>query len=355
MTIDTPKQSSRPAENFWTEKYLENVDSCPVCAGQQRELLHAKLRDYLFNSPGDWNMYRCNGCGSAYLDPRPGPADIGRAYAKYLTHELDDNTKAKNPGLLKRIKLGIERAYRNKRYANRPGFSGLASWAIYLLAARRRKIDVEMRYMPKPSTHSRLLDLGCGNGNFLLRARQVGWHTLGVELDPKAAALAHQRGLDVKVGDINILENESAFDGITLSHLIEHVHDPVAVITACYRLLKPGGWIWLETPNIDSQGHQLYGKYWRGLEAPRHLVLFNNNSLRHLLSTVGFEHLEVLPYRPVCRGLFRESAAFAELAGRASVTSNEPHESLAKAAEEKARKNPDIQEFISMRAWKALN
>lgn len=346
-----PEQQSRHEEDFWSEEDFENIDSCPVCAGKQRELLHAQLRDYLFSTPGDWSMYRCSGCGSAYLDPRPGPASIGRAYTKYLTHVLNDATKAQQTGLLKRLKRGIEHAYRNKRYASRSGFSGLASWAIYLLPARRRKIDVEMRYMPKPSTHSRLLDLGCGNGDFLLRARQAGWHTVGVDFDPKAAALARQRGLDIKVGDINILANEPAFDGITLSHIIEHVHDPIEVITACYRLLKPGGWLWLETPNIDSQGHQLYGEYWRGLESPRHLVLFNHNSLRSLLTATGFEKIEALPYRPVCRGVFGQSAAFAKLAGCASSNHGSP-ESLAETAEKKARTQPDIREFISMRAWK---
>jgi len=300
-------------------------------------------------------MYRCSGCGSAYLDPRLDQASIGRAYTKYLTHKLKDDTKARSTSLLKWIKRIIERAYRNKRYANQSGFSGLMSWALYLLPARRRKIDVEMRYMPKPSTNSRLLDLGCGNGDFLLRARQAGWQTLGVDVDPKAAVLARQRGIDIKVGDITILSNSSAFDGITLSHIIEHVHDPVTVITACYRLLKPGGWLWLETPNIDSQGHQLYGEYWRGLEAPRHLILFNNNSLRFLLSTTGFEHIELLPYRPVCRGVFGQSAAFAKLAGFASITNHTPVESLAKTAEKKARTHPDIREFISMRAWKPYN
>ena len=346
------KPPFRKDEDFWSEKDCENIDSCPVCAEKQRDLLHAHVRDYLFSTPGNWRMYSCSGCGSAYLDPRPGPASIGRAYTKYLTHELNDDTKAKRPGLLKWIKRAIERAYRNKRYTNRTGFSRLASWAIYLLPARRRKIDVEMRYMPKPSIHSRLLDLGCGNGDFLLRAQQAGWRTVGVDFDPKAAALARQRGLDIRVGDINILVNEPAFDGITLSHTIEHVHDPVAVITACYRLLKPGGWLWLETPNIDSQGHQLYGEYWRGLEAPRHLVLFNHNSLRSLLSTTGFEHIELLPYRPVCRGIFGQSAAFAKLAQRDSITNHAPPESLAKMAEKKARAHPDIREFISMRAWK---
>jgi SAM-dependent methyltransferase len=178
---------------------------------------------------------------------------------------------------------------------------------------------------------------------------------VGVDVDPKAAALALHRGLDKKVLDINILANSPAFNGITLSHIIEHVHDPVAVITRCYRLLKPGGWLWLETPNIDSQKHPLYGENWRGLEAPRHLILFNNNSLRFLLSTTGFEHIEPLPYRSVCRGVFGQSAAFAKLAGCVPITNYEPPESLAKTSDKKVRTHHDISdigEFISMRAWK---
>ena len=79
---------------------------------------------------------------------------------------------------------------------------------------------------------------------------------------------------------------------ITLSHVIEHVHNPVALLKVCRRLLKPTGQLWLETPNIDGAGHRQYMKNWRGLEPPRHLVLFNSQSLAKALFASGFARIE---------------------------------------------------------------
>jgi SAM-dependent methyltransferase len=134
-----------------------------------------------------------------------------------------------------------------------------------------------------------LLDVGCGDGKFLVLAQQMGWAVTGLEPDPSAASNTRAKGITVIEGDISALADHVAcFDVITCSHVIEHVHDPVAVLQAMHRLLKPGGRLWIETPNINSFGHERYGEHWRGLEPPRHLVLFNVESLSKVLHTIGF-------------------------------------------------------------------
>jgi len=70
--------------------------------------------------------------------------------------------------------------------------------------------------------------------------------------------------------------------------VVEHASDPILVLEHCFRLLKPGGKLWLETPNIDSRGRLRFQSNWRGLEPPRHLVLFNRQSLHAALKQVGF-------------------------------------------------------------------
>ena len=88
---------------------------------------------------------------------------------------------------------------------------------------------------------------------------------------------------------IEFFDNMSEqFDVITLCHVIEHVYDPVKVLKACFTLLKPGGVLWLETPNIDSYSYARFQQHWRGLETPRHLVLFNRQALRQAMISAGF-------------------------------------------------------------------
>ncbi|MCK5664178.1 MAG: methyltransferase domain-containing protein, partial [Thiotrichaceae bacterium] len=72
-----------------------------------------------------------------------------------------------------------------------------------------------------------------------------------------------QKGLDVRMGGVEVLDpSVEKFDVITLSHVIEHVHQPVEVLKYCYSLLKPDGFLWLETPNIESEGYRLFGANW---------------------------------------------------------------------------------------------
>ncbi len=69
---------------------------------------------------------------------------------------------------------------------------------------------------------------------------------------------------------------------------MEHFHDPGAAVRRCLALLRPGGVLWIATPNIDSLGHERFGADWFGLDPPRHLVLFTPRALERLLREVGF-------------------------------------------------------------------
>jgi SAM-dependent methyltransferase len=127
-----------------------------------------------------------------------------------------------------------------------------------------------------------MLDIGCGSGVTLRLLRGAGWEAIGQELDSAAADQARRySGCKVHVGAVEDLVAEAeSFDAITMSHVIEHVTDPVGLLRACRRLLKPGGRVVAVTPNIDSLGHHVYAMDWRGLEPPRHLQLFSLAALR---------------------------------------------------------------------------
>ena len=94
-----------------------------------------------------------------------------------------------------------------------------------------------------------------------------------------------------------------------MAHILEHVHDPVDFLQCSYDLLNKGGKLWIDTPNITSQGSKIYGKNWRGFEIPRHLVIFSHKSIEEILNKVGFSSFYYPPYRKLCKSLFNASYA----------------------------------------------
>lgn len=300
------------AKVFWQTEDLECVDRCPVCASTNSSPAHSGLQDYLEGTPGQWTMFRCMECGSLYLKTRPTRNAIAKAYRSYHTHEDGAAAMAGDNGtsLLWRWSNG----YMNTRFA--AGRAPASPWgrlALSVLPSLRQQLDYFYRHLPQ--TPGRLLDVGCGNGIFLLRARQAGWRVTGLEPDPIAVAAARRADLDVVQGTLDTWRGEESFDVITASHVIEHVHDPLEFLRQIFSLLLPGGRIWLATPNAESLGHRRYGRGWRGLEPPRHMTVLTLGALQRLLQRAGFEH--VRPHRRGrgARYILRTSAELAEKYG----------------------------------------
>ena len=336
----------------WPADGLEHVTSCPVCCSVRRELLHENLTDRIFCTPGMWSLYRCEACASAYLDPRPTPETVGLAYQHYFTH--NEVPVFASLSFLGKLRRRLANGYRNYRYGTRDyPASMLGIFAASLMPNIRAVTDAAMRHLPKAKEGERLLDLGCGNGEFLLRARSAGWSVVGVDFDIKAVEVARYRNLDVRLGGVDeLLATNEQFDVITLAHVIEHVHHPVEMLQACYKLLKPGGFLWLETPNIASEGHRIFGADWRGLEPPRHLVLFTQKSMGDTLNLAGFSAVKVQPYSPLCNAIFGASKAITDGADPYSKLYQNGPPAMVKQAERIARYDSSRREFITVKAWK---
>jgi SAM-dependent methyltransferase len=102
-----------------------------------------------------------------------------------------------------------------------------------------------------------------------------------------------------------------------MSHVLEHLHDPVAVLNEIYRLLRPGGRIWLATPNIEGPLSAYFHRHWRGLESPRHLNLFSPDLVKSVLQNAGFGSVGILA--PSLEARWMACASFSLMDGRGSV------------------------------------
>lgn len=297
---------------------LETLGRCPVCRTAARTELYRDLQDVLFQAaPERWSLFRCAVCGLHYLDPRPTADSIGRHYAVYYTHESSSESQcvpeSAPAGFLQTcIDDWLQRHFGMGPASRFPG----RRWMLGFFPGLRRSLACARRHLRPPHAGAKLLDVGCGNGIFLPLARRLGWDAHGLESDPAAVAAAQRRGLPVSHGSLPRTEwPEGSFAAVTLNHVIEHVHDPVAAFREIHRLLQPGGWVWIGTPNADSCSHRIFGRHWRGLEPPRHLSVFTARALRTAAQRAGFDRFRLLPPKWMAHWYAQSSAELAAAAG----------------------------------------
>jgi len=161
-----------------------------------------------------------------------------------------------------------------------------------------------------PKQRGKVLDIGCGDGHFLHSIRNKGWQVEGLDTNPDAVKLAAtQYGLNVHLSNLeNMRYDDCIFDAITISHVIEHVHNPVALLNEACRILKKEGLLIVVTPNAAGYGHKKFADNWMPLDPPRHLFLFNPGCLLHCAQSSGFE--EILVHSVPTNALAHLSASY---------------------------------------------
>jgi SAM-dependent methyltransferase len=125
----------------------------------------------------------------------------------------------------------------------------------------------------------RILVIGCFNAGLLSELKGMGRDVTGIDI---------RRGIP-DTGDME----SGRFDRALLVHSLEHSGDPRLMLAESYRLLKPGGGLFLVTPNVSAASRFLFGRYWFGLNAPRHRIIHSRASLRSLLSSAGFRSIRI--------------------------------------------------------------
>ena len=250
--------------------------ACPRCfvCHSDGQYIYEDLHDPYFGAPGSWALKQCQNpaCALLWLDPKPVSEDLWKAYKAYHTHSYSPSKETFGVRLLRgAIRLIV-----------------LPVNLLDGLAYQRKRLRYMFLDQVGPGS---LLEIGFGRGRFLNRMRKAGWDVEGIDSDPEAALrVMNKYRLHVHARELTEMRYDSnRFDAIAMSHSIEHLYDPSAILEECHRILKPGGLVAITTPNAQSFAHRLYGRYWRGLEPPRHLHVFSPGALSTLVDHLGFE------------------------------------------------------------------
>jgi SAM-dependent methyltransferase len=163
--------------------------------------------------------------------------------------------------------------YRTRYYGGRHSFT-----ASLCLNRRKRLIA---RATGRPG---RLLDVGCGDGSFLVAARQAGWEVAGTEIH----AATSIPGCPV-FRNLDEAQRHGSYDCITMWHVLEHVPDPRECVRQLRTMLAPGGTLVVAVPDFGGWQARLFGRHWLHLDVPRHLQHFTAFSLGKMLDEAGFQ------------------------------------------------------------------
>lgn len=212
---------------------------------------------------GRFSIVRCTQCYLERLEPQPTHAELHQLYTEMYF-------ESSNPAS--------------------PGYAAYGAMAAALTAAA----DKQVRALPdanKVSPERKLLDVGCGYGTFLVATRRAGWDSYGVDLSAAAAEAARERyGLDVAIGDFAADGAPGGpYDIVTMWDVAEHFPDPYRAMASAFNALKPGGYLVMSTPDVQSWDARLLGRRWYGYtKVPEHLFYFSPRTLHRVTESVGF-------------------------------------------------------------------
>jgi glycosyltransferase involved in cell wall biosynthesis/SAM-dependent methyltransferase len=231
------------------------VKTCHVCEG---------TRIYYLFSAGDYRVVRCDDCGLVFLNPQPADEELARIYNEdyFLGSESEEGRRAAGE-----IKQATASGY-------------LTEIARY-----------------QGSAKGRLLEVGCGDGDFLELAEAGGWDVTGIEYSPAASERALHR---LKRGRVHCGELAQAalpadqFDLCVVSDVLEHVRSPLGFLREIHRVLKPGGTLFVATPSTDSWSARLLRQKWMEFKT-EHLTYFDRQTLQTALFKSGFREVIVQP------------------------------------------------------------
>jgi len=205
-----------------------------------------------------FSYVKCSECGLVQMNPQPVAESVKSRYGdNYLAYEIENEES-----FLILQKLGLADA----------GF-----------------FEIERKLMERnPKGKPKVLDVGCATGALLGFLEGKNWQVTGVEISPSAEYAREKRRLDVRsvtVEDCGF--PDASFDVVLASHLIEHLNRPREFIREIGRILSPGGYFLLTTPNIDGFQSRLFGSRWRAAIFD-HLYLFSVRTLKAMLKAEGF-------------------------------------------------------------------
>ena len=243
-------------------KITMEYNSCGLC-GSDRSEPFSESYDYEYQTCSNiWKFVKCLNCSCVYLNPRPDRKSLESIYPpNYYAYNYNESITA----VARRAKEWLD---------------------TFTFRSILKELELEL---------STFLDIGCGNGRYLKAMEQRGLskqNIYGIELHGGIARELCDEGFQVfatPFEEVNDLP-EGEFELITLFSVLEHLAKPHEILLKVKNLLKPGGLLVFEVPNIESvNAHIFRNHYWGGYHTPRHWHFFSQTIIKDISRLLGYK------------------------------------------------------------------
>lgn len=238
------------------------IASCPVCGNTSLNPFLSCV-DYTV-SQETFSLVKCLQCSLIITQPQPATPDLSRYYRSenYTSHSIKSTSI-------------IDAIYTLAR-------SFTLRWKLKIISE-----STEIKA-------GKILDYGCGTGEFLHACQTNGWKTFGVEPSDLARSKAVKTSRSCIAPSIKELM-ESDFDSITLWHVLEHIPNLDETLQQIRSKLTSNGTLFIAVPNPQCFDALYYKNLWAGYDVPRHLWHFSQQNIRLLMAKNGFSVNAVIP------------------------------------------------------------
>jgi 2-polyprenyl-3-methyl-5-hydroxy-6-metoxy-1,4-benzoquinol methylase len=243
---------------------MEKLSFCPVC-GKLNFSPFLQSSDF-FLTKEEYMIVSCNSCGMKFVNPRPDASEIGKYYESpdYVSHDAGK-------------KNGLNFLYR---------------------LIRNISIKKKHKLVKEHAKGKKLLDIGCGTGEFIFFCKQNGFNVKGIEPGEKPRSFARtEYKLDVYEEAYLSQLVLQEFDVITLWHVLEHVHLLYERMKKIVEIMNPDGTLIIAVPNCDSWDAHYYGKFWAAYDLPRHLYHFSQETMKILAQKHTLKIERIIPMK----------------------------------------------------------
>ncbi|MBL8001980.1 MAG: class I SAM-dependent methyltransferase [Flavobacteriales bacterium] len=240
---------------------LESITSCAICGASPLQPV-LRARDHTV-SQETFTIAECPDCKAWFTNPRPDQNSIGSYYRSnsYISHTNASAT------------------FQDKLYQ----------------VVRRRALEAKRKLISRYRPNGRLLDVGCGTGQFIGHMKAHGYLVTGVEPDTGARGQAIADQAAEVLPNLDQIPSAEQFHVVTMWHVLEHVPDLRRTLKKLYSVMADRGFLFIAVPDRESWDATHYGSDWAALDVPRHLNHLRRSDMNRLFQEHGFALKAVRP------------------------------------------------------------